>query len=87
MNYYWCFWWKTRGGEIGVREVLLGSCGRVLDTGQRCSRLPVWGFQMTCEHSLFLLTSEGMSEGLFRITCEAGSTGPGPGSFAELYTI
>lgn len=30
---------------------------------------------MTCEHSLFLLPAEGMSEGLFRITVTQGPQG------------
>lgn len=46
----------------------------------------VWGLHMTCERNLFLLTAEGISEGLFRITCEAGSTGAGPGGFVKVYT-
>ena len=87
MNYHWCFWWKAKGSEIGVRDILLGGSGRVLGTGQGCFCLPIWGFQMTSEHNLFLLTAEGMSEGLFRITCEAGPTGPGPGGFVEVYII
>lgn len=37
VSYQWCFWWKAKGSDIGVREVLLGCSGRVLGAGQGCS--------------------------------------------------
>lgn len=61
----------------------LGGCWSLANVVLR----PVWGLQMTCGRSLFLLPAEGVSEGLLRITCEAGSTGAGPGGFVKVYTI
>ena len=49
--------------------------------------LPVRGFHVTCECSLCLLTAGDIYEVLFRSTCEAGSTGAGPGGFVEVYMM